>query len=103
MFIKILKRTLSAIFDIMIVVASLFLATLITKESFIDLLYDYWYLMLVAGVICVAVNSVSGLYSKVLKFISFGDGILIVLSALALGVYFLVLGFSLETFSNTIK
>ena len=99
MFIKILKRTLSAIFDIMIVVASLFLATLITKESFIDLLYDYWYLMLVAGVICVAVNSVSGLYSKVLKFISFGDGILIVLSALALGVYFLVLGFSLETFS----
>lgn len=99
MFIKILKRTLSAIFDVMIVVASLFLATLITKESFIDLLYDYWYLMLVAGVICVAVNSVSGLYSKVLKFISFGDGILIVLSALALGVYFLVLGFSLEAFS----
>lgn len=99
MFVKSLKIVVSAIFDVVFVIASLFLATLITKESFLDLLYDYWYLILTAGLICVAVNSLFGLYTKVLKFISFGDGLLVVASAFSLGVYFLILGFTLEQIS----
>ena len=64
---------------------------LLFKENINDFIDSCWYYLLIACVIAIVVSFFFGFYDKMLKFLSLGDAVLIVVAGLVQCAYFIVL------------
>ena len=93
---KLLRFITMVLLDLVIVVASLCFAMLLTKENFSVFVFKYWYYVIGACVICVGINALFSLYSRVFRFMSLGDALRIMLSCVIVGGYVGILSIILE-------
>ena len=96
---KLLRRLIFVFFDLLFVVGALFFAMLLTNGNFSNFVQGYWYVLLIAGILCVLVNSVLKLYSKMYRFVSVGDALFIMLSSAIGLIYFIIVALCVEEIS----
>lgn len=93
---KLLRFITMVLLDLVIVVSSLCFAMLLTKENFSVFVFKYWYYVIGACAICVGINALFSLYSRVFRFMSLGDALRIMLSCVIVGGYVCILSIILE-------
>ena len=84
-----LKIATFAVADVLAVVASISLSTLLCEYAFIEFFAKYWYFFLVGFFISILCNVACKLYSNLIKFASFNDMLRVVISAFLTGLYYL--------------
>ena len=93
---KLLRFIAMVLIDLVIVVSSLCFAMLLTKENFSVFVFQHWYYVIGACAICLVINTIFGMYSRVFRFLSLGDALRIILSCLIAGGYVAILAIVLE-------
>ncbi len=91
MSLKILKKTIVVFLDVLFVCAAWLLSMLLFKQDINRFIVSSWYLLLIAVVIAIGSNAIFGFYTKILRFLSLGDALLIILAGLVQLVYFALL------------
>ncbi len=90
---RVLRKLALIFLDSIFVCVAWLLSLLLLKEDFNTFLYSGWFFLIGAVVLCVAINALFGFYTKILRFLTIGDAILMVLAEFVLFVYFIVISF----------
>ena len=91
MFSKVLKRGLLVFLDVLFVCGAWFLSMLLFKEDINAFINDCWYYLLGASVIAVIVNVIFGFYTKILRFLTAIDAMLVILAGVIQFAHFFII------------
>ena len=91
MFSKVLKRGLLVFLDVLFVCGAWFISMLLFNEDINAFINNCWYYLLGAAVVAVAVNTIFGFYTKLLRFLSAIDAMLIIIAGVIQFAYFFII------------
>ena len=91
MFSKLIKKAILIFLDVLFVCGAWLLSMVLFKNDVNEFIINAWYLLLIGGIIAVIVSFACGFYTKMLKFLSIGDALLMVFGSGVQFLYFFIL------------
>ena len=91
MFSKLIKKAILIFLDVLFVCGAWLLSMVLFKNDVNEFIIRAWYLLLIGGIIAVIVSFACGFYTKMLKFLSIGDALLMVFGSGVQFLYFFIL------------
>ena len=91
LFYKIVKKVGLVFLDVLFVCGAWLLSLLLFKNDVNEFLINAWHFLLIGGVIAIILSLVCGFYTKMLRFLSIGDALLIIFAGGVQFLYFLIL------------
>ncbi len=91
LFFKLIKKAILIFLDVLFVCGAWLLSMLLFKNDVNAFIISAWYLLLIGGIIAVIVSFACGFYTKMLRFLSIGDALLLVFGSGVQFLYFFIL------------